>query len=92
MPIADRSVVAHFCAKLIAAYSSIWDGGIVFSISSQYRTELSTVRVGDDLEFLNRINDGRYCIGALIGDEVVQAIGQDVITAVGLPVDGGKGE
>src|ERR1700730_963909 len=56
------------------------------------RTKLSTVGVGDDLEFLNGVDDRGNCIGTEYAAVVIEAVRQEEVTAVALPVDCGEGK
>ncbi len=48
--------------------------------------------MGNDLEFLDGVDDGRHCIGALESPEVIQSVGEKEVAAVRLTIDGGKDE
>ena len=56
------------------------------------RSELSFVRMGDDLELLDGIHNRRHGIGAEKGTLIDKAVGQEVVTAIRLPVNSWKNE
>src|SRR5882672_7877027 len=59
---------------------------------AQYSAELRLITVGLNLELLNIVKDWRYRVGSkdLVG--IVDPIQQEVVAAIGLPADCGKGE
>ena len=59
--------------------------------AAQYATEFGAVGVGDDLKFLDGVDDRRHGVRALNRAVVVQTIQQEEVAAIGLSIDRREG-